>query len=361
MADDPSIEQGEREPRRRGWLAGVAASALVVLARPDLIVIALGGFLARGGIVLVAFPIIVLPTPAGLANVFAPFVVQVYFGSVSIAALLLGAAVFLGLLIWLFAGGLVGAACDVALIGAVAREEELLGTTSIDRDRAASGSRTIIKASVVRLVAHVPVFVVIALSALRIYQATYSELTSPFEVVTPLIVRILTDVPDAIAALVLTWILGEAAGGLAVRYLVLSGRSTAGALARGWWHLIRHPISSLGTLVAMDAVVLAAAVAAYATATVGWGLVEATTLGPGDSLLAIGAVVALIAAWLAGLVVIGIVVAWRGVAWTAEFLRLTRSMDRQPATPAVEGVGTIGGSDDARPGDWSSADPSGTV
>jgi hypothetical protein len=130
---------------------------------------------------------------------------------------------------------------------------------------------------------------------------------------------------------------------------------------RGWWHLLRHPRSSLGTLVATDLVVVLAVATAYAIASIGWDLVEATVLDKGNPLLAIGAVVALVAAWLASLIVVGLVVCWRSVFWTAEWLRLRLLRVAGAGTPTVNSVGTIGGDDDVRTGDWSSANPSGTV
>jgi hypothetical protein len=358
VAADASISS---ERHRPGWRNSLAASALVVLSRPWLAAIALAGFLARGGIVALLVPIVVLPTPAGLANVFAPFVVQLYFGHVSAGVIALVALVATGVVAWLLIGGAVGALSEVALIRAGAADDELTLGSEARVDQQAPGTRIVVKVLLARLIAHLPLLIVLAWSAGRIYQATYSELTSPFEVVTPLIVRILTDVPDAIVAVVVTWLLGEVAGGLAARYLVLGERSSIDAVIRGWWHLLRHPRSSIGTLFATDLVALLAVATAYAIASIGWDLVEATVLDSGNPLLAIGAVVALVAAWLASLIVVGLVVCWRSVFWTAEWLRLRPLRVAGAGTPTVRSVGTIGGDDDVRTGDWSSANPSGTV
>ena len=340
----------------------LTASALVVLSRPALVAVALAGFLARGGIIALLLPIVVLPTPAGLANVFAPFVVQLYFGHVSAGVVALVVLVLVALVAWLLLGGAVGAASDVVLIRGAAGDDELRAETPAGYLLSVipSNGRAVMGVLFVRVIAHLPLLIVLAWSAGRIYQATYGELTSPFEVVTPLIIRIISDVPDAIAAVVAAWVLGEAAGGLAVRHLVLGGGSVIGAVVRGWWHVLRHPLSSLATLLVTDFVVLVAVATAYAIATIGWDLVEATVLDPGGVPLAIGAVVALVAAWLGGLIVAGLVVCWRSVFWTAEWLRIAPRRSRADAS-SIEAVGTIGGGDDARPGDWSSADSSGTV
>jgi hypothetical protein len=365
VATDAATETG---PHRAGWLPSLAESALIVLARPTLVPLALAGFLARGGIVAVLAPIVVLPTPAGLANVFAPYVVQLYFGHISAGVVILVAAVVAALVTWLLAGGAAGAATDVALIRSAAEDDEVRSpdepTVTLNpgpADGSAFSSTLVWRAFLVRLVAHTPLLVVLAWSSVRIYQATYAELTSPFEVVTPLVVRILGDVPDAVAAVVIAWLLGEVAGGLGVRYLALGGRSTVAGVLVGWWHMLRHPVATLATLLVTDLVVFVAVATGFAIANIGWELVEATVLGGGNSLLAIGAVVALVAAWLAGLIVIGLVTCWRNIAWTSEWLRTRQASQARTGTGSVERVGTIGGSDDVRPGDWSSADESGTV
>ncbi len=54
---------------------------------------ALVGFLVRGGIVLFLVPIVVLPSPVGLANLFGPTLVEFVFGGPT-----------LGLFIAMFAG-----------------------------------------------------------------------------------------------------------------------------------------------------------------------------------------------------------------------------------------------------------------
>jgi hypothetical protein len=351
------------ERHRNRWWSSLAASALVVLSRPSLVVIALAGFLARGGILALLAPIVVLPTPAGLANVFAPFVVQLYFGHVSVGFLAI-AALAIGLVVaWLLIGGAVGAATDGGLIQSAVEDDELRPENAwvAGRDGRSWNAGIVSQALLIRLVAHLPLIIALAWSAGRIYQATYAELTSPFEVVTPLVIRILSDVPDAVTVVLVAWMLGEVAGGLGVRYLVLGGYSTMRALVAGWWHLLRHPVSSLATLVATNVPVVAAASIAYVIASVGWGLVETTVFDTGDPVLAIGAVVALVAAWLAGLIVIGMVICWRSVAWTGEWLRIRDAGAARVGSGSVGTVGTIGGEDDARPGDWSSVDQSGTV
>ena len=60
--------------------ATLGGALLAVLARPSTWPLALLGFLVRGGWLLIVAPIVVLPTPVGLANVVAPVLEDIAFG-----------------------------------------------------------------------------------------------------------------------------------------------------------------------------------------------------------------------------------------------------------------------------------------
>ena len=60
--------------------ATLGASLLAVLARPSTWAFGLLGFLVRGGWLLVVAPIVVVPTPIGLANIVAPVLEDIAFG-----------------------------------------------------------------------------------------------------------------------------------------------------------------------------------------------------------------------------------------------------------------------------------------
>src|SRR4029077_4689881 len=102
------------------------------------------------------------------------------------------------------------------------------------------GRGTVLRAWGVRLLAHLPLAVALAWGAVRIVEAAYSELITPFEVVTPLFIRVLGDVPDAIAVVATLWLLGEPAGGLAVRHVALGRKSAVSSVRDGWLDLVRR-------------------------------------------------------------------------------------------------------------------------
>jgi hypothetical protein len=306
--------------------------------------VALAGFLARGAIFALLLPIVVLPTPSGIADVIAPALTSFAFGLVSPAfvEIVVISAAFVAA--WVVLGGLVGAWSDVELIRGAAEDEELGGGAI-----AVAKGHVVLRALAVRLLANIPLGFALAFGAAEIVNAAYAELTTPFEVVTPLFVRVLGDVPGSITLVVAVWSLCEAAGGLAARHVVLRCEPIVPALRDGWLDLVRHPVSSIATLVvttvALAAVVVAAAVAASAA----WSWARFAML---DSEVPAGAlaVVVLVAVWLAGLVVVAAVVAWRSVVWTAEALRHEHGGPERGEAVRERVVGTFGGREGARPG-----------
>jgi hypothetical protein len=332
--------------------------ALGALAAPGSWPVALAGFLARGGLILFLVPIVVVPTPAGVANVVAPWLVPFVFGQVSAEAVVIIGLTVVGIVGWVVTGGLLGAWVDVLLIREASANEEL-GFGQIAAPPA-HRRRVTAAAFVVRLLAHAPLAIALAWSAARIGQAGYRELVNPLEVVSPLVVRIVSAVPDAVAAVAIAWLIGEATGGLAVRHLVLGGASPARSVREAYLDLVRHP-STLATLGLTTFGLLVTTVPSVVAAGVGWSWARMMLLGGALPPQAGAAIVLFVVLWLGGLVLAAGVAAWRSYAWTAEWLRhrVGSGWDLGPASEHE--VGTIGGSGSPRPGGWSSSGSSGTV
>ena len=64
--------------------AALSGALLVTLASPATWPLALAVFLLRGGLLVVALPILVLPTPVGLGNLLAPTLTAFVFGGISL-------------------------------------------------------------------------------------------------------------------------------------------------------------------------------------------------------------------------------------------------------------------------------------
>ena len=178
----------------------------------------------RGGLLLVALPIVVLPTPVGLGNILAPTLTSVIFGGVSAGSSSWWPRSCWRGLAWVVAGGLLAAILEAEAARIVAATRSFaagtrVGSPRVSRRRRAEAGRIF----VARLLAHLPLAVALAWGSARLVAVTYRELTNPFDVATPLVWRVLRASPEVVAAIALTWMLGQAVGAIAARRIALGG------------------------------------------------------------------------------------------------------------------------------------------
>ncbi len=309
------------------------AALLAVLERPVTWVLGLVGFLVRGGWLIVLAPIVVLPTAVGIANVVAPLVEDIAFGRRTDEVITAGAIALSVALVWLIGGGLLAAAAEVECV-----RQTLVGLG--ETSPRTTMRHPIWRVFAVRCLTLVPFVVALAWSGFRLTSVGYRELTVPSDVGIPILYRILGGAPDAIMAMLLTWLFAEIAGGLAARTVILEATQVRDALREALRDL-RHRPWRLGALASLSAAVLLAVigVTGLATSTTWDGLRAA--LGEGDvSIGAAALLVLFVGLFAAGLVILGLVTAWRSAVWTVI---------------AVQGVpssaGTFGGGPDTRSGD----------
>lgn len=309
-----AIERG-----RPAWLAGARLATRIVASRPSSWPIGLAGFLARGAIVVFVLPVVVLPTPTGLATLFGPAIISVALAEPTLALIALAiTGALAGVTIVAF-GSLVGAAADVLLVRWAATAVGAAWGATTERP---AGIRWVLvwRVLIVRLVAYLPMAVALAVGVARIIDVTYRELTSPGDLGVPLVVRVALGAPDTVIALTLAWVAGETIGGLAARRAILDGR---GALPSVGWavaSLIRHPLASVGTLLLGSVGVVVAVVPALGLAVLAWSSTQAALLD-GPDLAAIGTALLFVATWMTSLLFAGIAATWRSALWTAEVLR----------------------------------------
>jgi hypothetical protein len=336
------------------WRAAALTSLLVILARPATWVAALAAFLVRGGLLLFILPIVILPTPVGLANIVAPTLTSFVFGGISPSFIVLVGAISGVILAWLVLGGLIAAMLERWLIVTVARDEEVTPRADASAPMAGDdppGSMPVGVAWQIlaaRMIASVPLAVALAWSAARVVDVSYRELTVPSDVVTPIVLRVARAVPDALAAIAATWIFAEGLGALAARLIVLDGRSLGWSLLGATAHIVRHPLASVATFVVPAGAFLGAVTPVLVASALTWdrlrtGLVAARA---GDEPTVLISLLLFIVVWAAGLVVTGLLGAWRNAVWTGEILRIR---------------GTIGVAGSGRTGDWNSTPRSGTL
>lgn len=321
--------------------ATLVASLLAVLERPATWPLALLGFLVRGGFVLVLAPIVVLPTAIGVANLVAPVLTSALLSGLTPTVLVLVAAVGATGMLWLLGGGLLAATAEAEGVRLVATDDTGDADAAAAPARAAGGGAWAIVS--VRLAAQVPLILAMAWGAMRVVAAIYREFTVPVDTVAPLIVRVLRAVPEAIAVILVAWLLGEIVGGIAARRVVLAGESPPRALRSALWQVIRQPIRTLVQALVPLAVLILVLVPSAAAASASWTAIRITLEDGLPPLLTLGAVLLLVIVWVGQLVLIGLVGAWRGAVWTVEQAR------------------TFGGVTGRREGDWYPAVASGTV
>jgi hypothetical protein len=309
------------------------AALLAVLERPTTWLFGLVGFLIRGGWLIVLAPIVVLPTAVGLANVVAPLVEDIAFGRRTDDVITAGLITLVAGLVWLIGGGLLAAAAEVE---GVRQTIEGLGEPS----RRGALPHAVWRVLAVRSVTLVPLVIALAWSGFRVVSVGYRELTVPSDVATPISFRILVGAPDAIIAMVLTWLFAEIAGGLAARRVVLDGANVRTAVRRSLRDLMRDG-GRLVVLALLSAAVLIATivVTGLATGTV-WDGLRAALADRDVTVGAVALLVLFVGLFAASLVILGLTTAWRSAVWTVVVAR-----DVRPA------AGTFGGGAGTRSGD----------
>jgi hypothetical protein len=319
--------------------ATLVASLLAVLERPATWPLALFGFLVRGGLLVVLAPIIVLPSAVGLANFVAPVLTSALLSGLTAAVLLLIVGVGAVGMAWLLGGGLLAAAAEAEGVRLLADDETVARVDLPAEPRRGLAWRIL----TVRLIAYLPLLLALAWGATRVVAAAYREFTVPVDTVTPLVLRVARAVPEAISLIVVTWLIGEVLGGLAARRVIMADASVPRAIGWALRHAVRHPVQAVVLLVVPLFALVAVLVPSAAAASAAWTAIRATLADGLPPILTLVAVLLLVVVWTGQLVLIGLVAAWRGGAWT------------------VAVAGTFGGVADRREGDWSAPAASGSL
>ena len=130
------------------------AAFLAALGRPSWWLLALAGFLVRGGVLLFAFAIVSLPSPLIISNLVAPVIVPVALGRIDEGAIALAAVGVASLATWLIGGSAIAAATEIAL---VRDARDALADEGVPVPPSARQPRwLILRVAIMRLIAHIP-------------------------------------------------------------------------------------------------------------------------------------------------------------------------------------------------------------
>lgn len=313
---------GAGAPIRLPWGSVVTGAFVATLVRPASWAVGLAGFLAGGGLIVVAWPILVLPTPTGLQNALGGPVSSLVFRAPSSGLIALIVGGIAGALVALVAGLLVGAWAEragIAITLEAAADEGLL-VPAPDLEAAPGVGRI----ALIRALSLAPPVVVSLLAWRTVYDVTYRELTLPGDLSVPLPVRVLGEVPWLVLGVAATWLVSDAAAAVGVRRLVLERRPVLVAWLLGWADVVRRPHRVLPTALVGIGVTILLTTPGLAAAAIGWTRVREVMLDGRDPLTALAAVVTWVGVWCGVLVLAGVAGAFRAAAWTLELPRPRR-------------------------------------
>ena len=329
MAIGTLCQAAETRPRvrdRQDWIGRTTRALAFGLSDLDSVVIALAGFLFRGGILVLLLPAVVLPSLIGVAGAagVSSFAIDGrptlwLFEVALVIALIVGA--------WLLLSFVVGSVIDIWLIGRTRYGD------AADPDRAwpLPEMRAVLDLAAIRSICVLPLLGAAVWAGTRIYSVAYTELTTPTNFTTPVVLRVIEGAADAVFLVVVIWLVTETVAAIAVRRFLLLGEGVWQAIEGAFAQIWRRPLTTVGTVaVSYGASVIAAAVAFVATSTAfDWCRIAARNQHPiavsigaagGDArpIVFILASITLGLAWMIALALSGIASAWRSAAFTGE-------------------------------------------
>jgi hypothetical protein len=317
---------------RLRWRDGVSVAVLALVERPALVAVGLLGFLSRGGLVAFLLPIVVLPTPIGIANYIGG---DALTGAGATDSLIRLIAVSLSIVVLgVVLGSMLGAFADLLLVreglrSTLARERGVVterGLAAVEQEVAVCvpGTwRAVLRLLAIRGIAVIPVTLAVLWASTRFVQAGYDQLTLtvPTDLSVPLVLRILTEAKDAAIVVVIVWLASELIGGIAVRQALVGRRSVIGAIGAAIWFLLRRPITTLGTYGLGVVGVALVAAPIIVGADLLWGRLQAFLIDDQSVLLVLPATLVFVLVWAGGLLAVGAAAAWRSILATAEIAR----------------------------------------
>lgn len=208
---------GMRTAAAPGWRAVVSVALAVAIGRPVLWLFGALGFAARGGLVLLALPIITIPSPVILS-----ILLQDQFDATGITisgevAAMLGGLVLFGIVV---PGLLLAAYADVTaferLVEDPDTEELRAGASAADIDGPAR-RRLVVMIAAIQALALVPVALAAALIAGPIYDVALREQLLPSDGAIPLVLRIVRGAREPLAFLLVALVIADLVYAIASR------------------------------------------------------------------------------------------------------------------------------------------------
>jgi hypothetical protein len=314
------------------WAAGTSADVVrgavaLTFLHPESWVVAVAGFLARGGIVVLTVPILVLPTVADLSSLGGPLIGRFVTGSVDGALLaaiglaVLACTLAVALLLW------VGGAVDAELIAIASDDLGRVATGGSARGPWSIAGRL----ALARTLAFLPLVVILALSSIAVLSVATDELLRPGDLATPVTLRVIGRLPLLVGVVIAVAALCETLASLATRAIALDGSTVGGSIGAALRAARRRPRAVVVALLATLAVSVILLVPAILALVASFGGVRTVVMQGGDPAVVIGGAFILVACWLGAMVLAGIAGALRSFAWTCVHLETSPVPALEPA------------------------------
>ncbi len=330
-----ALAPGTRTGSSTDLRSALSMAASVAVTRPSLWLLGGLGFAARGGLLLLALPVMTIPSPVVIS-----ILLRDQLGTTGLAqgsdAVLLVAVGFVSAI--LVACLFLAAYADVAAFELVATDaaKHGLGQGPGPR-RVAAGARLdlAITLATIQGAALIPAGVMAVFVAERINRAVVAELTVPSSFASPLAVRVATAAVEPLLALALALIVADVLYALASRAILMresdpspgTQPSATRAAVRGIAGLLRRPIDTLVVATLCWMVTLAVVLPLLWATSVAWQGVRQLFLAPGagsDPELLLASIIATLlfaAVWVAGSLLAGFTSALRSAIWSVDALR----------------------------------------
>ncbi len=320
------VAPGLRTLARPGWRAGLTTALAAVTGQPHLWLLGMVGFLLRGGVLLLALPIVVLPT-----QVEARLLLGNYLGSTGFTS---------GFWVLLAAAAVFAAVLSVVVLLVLARTELCAFERLASEPTALSGvarNRLFLRLFGIQVLAFVALLASAAPLASAAGQTAFAEIVRPSSS-SSIYDRVLGGIGDPLFLFLVCLVLIEMVSALSTRELLARARGWRGhSRQRRLWLLpavgsalarpIVSPLRTLGTAALGWVATAAVLLPAFWALSIAWQAVRGaflTSVGFSDGAEVLGmALVALAmsAAFILAIALAGFASALRGALWSVDRLR----------------------------------------
>ncbi|HEY8198313.1 MAG TPA: hypothetical protein VIF44_00965 [Candidatus Limnocylindrales bacterium] len=284
-------------------LARRSAAALeAAVSDPGAWPIGILGFLVRGGVVVLALPILTLPSPVGVGTILGPAVVSTGRIEGPLRDLLIVATTAFAVIV---AIAVLLAAVDQSLL------HQRWGIPPAAVGRAAVG-----RLAAGEILALLPLGAAIAVTLGRVVDDVHSELLLPGDLSVSFAARVVARSAVPLGVLVGALLVTEALDGMLSRRVLVRDRRPPAGL-----HALASVVgtAAVGWLMTLVVLVPGLAIigATWDAARVAWSRSSSAVIGSADAVLAMVATVALVAVWVGILLLCGMASLVRAHLWTS--------------------------------------------